>query len=418
VNLPLFRFIDRRVGVPICALLSAIEWLRPRRPARARPERLLVILLSEMGCLVLARPMLERLKARYPAASLHVMLFARNREALSLLRIVPEENIVALDDRSLGRFATSTWRALRALRRLRPDVAIDCELFARASSILSYLSGAAIRVGFHPHRQEGLYRGSFINRPVMYNPYHHISKQYLVLASAIDSRTIPLAKDADTSGAFLVPPFVFDPGELERVAAALHEDFPALRDMRLVLVYPGGGLMPIRAWPLEHYRELCEALLDDGYAIGVIGLPGDRPVVEDLTAELASPHCVNLAGYTRTVRHLLALFHRAALLVTNDGGPAHFAALSPVPTIVLFGPETPLLYGTHAPQAHFFYRALPCSPCLSAYNHRNSPCDGDNQCLKQISAKDVLAKARELLGARPPAIENAPLLEAVRGSSP
>jgi ADP-heptose:LPS heptosyltransferase len=398
--------------------LSAIEWLRPRRPARARPERLLVILLSEMGCLVLARPMLERLKARYPAASLNVMLFARNREALSLLRIVPEENIVALDDRSLGRFATSTWRALRALRRLRPDVAIDCELFARASSILSYLSGAAIRVGFHPHRQEGLYRGSFINRPVMYNPYHHISKQYLVLASAIDSRTIPLAKDADTSGAFLVPPFVFDPGELERVAAALHEDFPALRDMRLVLVYPGGGLMPIRAWPLEHYRELCEALLDDGYAIGVIGLPGDRPVVEDLTAELASPHCVNLAGYTRTVRHLLALFHRAALLVTNDGGPAHFAALSPVPTIVLFGPETPLLYGTHAPQAHFFYRALPCSPCLSAYNHRNSPCDGDNQCLKQISAKDVLAKARELLGARPPAIENAPLLEAVRGSSP
>jgi ADP-heptose:LPS heptosyltransferase len=418
VNLALFRFIDRRVGVPICALLSAIERLRPSRPARARPERLLVVLLSEMGCLVLARPMFERLKLRYPSATLHVMLFARNREALSLLRIVPEENIITLDDRSAGRFVTSALRALRATRRLRPDVAIDCELFARASSILSYLSGAATRVGFHPHRQEGLYRGSFINRPVMYNPYHHISRQYLVLAAAIDSRTIPLAKDAETSGPFSVPPFVFDPGELERVAAALHEDFPALRGLPLVLVYPGGGLMPIRAWPLAHYRELCQALLDEGYAIGAIGLPGDRPVVEDLTSELASPRCVNLAGYTHSVRHLLALFHRAALLVTNDGGPAHFAALSPVPTIVLFGPETPLLYGTHAPQAHYFYRALPCSPCLSAYNHRNSPCDGDNQCLKRISAKEVLAKAREVLGARPPARGNAALPEAASGSSP
>ncbi|MET0919201.1 MAG: glycosyltransferase family 9 protein, partial [Burkholderiales bacterium] len=111
MNLPLFRFIDRRVGVPVCALLSVVERLRPKRPARARPERLLVILLSEMGCLVLARPMFERLKLRYPSATLHVMLFARNREALSLLRVVPEEQIIALDDRSLGGFVASTWRA-------------------------------------------------------------------------------------------------------------------------------------------------------------------------------------------------------------------------------------------------------------------------------------------------------------------
>jgi len=41
-----------------------------------------------------------------------------------------------------------------------------------------------------------------------------------------------------------------------------------------------------------------------------------------------------------------------------------------------------------------------CSPCLTAYNHRNSPCDGDNQCLQQIAPEQVLAKAREMLAAR------------------
>ena len=40
-------------------------------------------------------------------------------------------------------------------------------------------------------------------------------------------------------------------------------------------------------------------------------------MVAELTSELASPRCVNLAGYTHSVRQLLALFHRAALLVTT-----------------------------------------------------------------------------------------------------
>lgn len=39
----------------------------------------------------------------------------------------------------------------------------------------------------------------------------------------------------------------------------------------------------------------------------------------------------------------MVLFHLAALLITNDGGPGQFAALTPVPVIIFFGPETPAL---------------------------------------------------------------------------
>ena len=86
-----------------------------------------------------------------------------------------------------------------------------------------------------------------------------------------------------------------------------------------------------------------------------------------------------------------------SLLVTNDGGPAQFAGLTPLPSLVLFGPETPLLYESLADNTTAFYRGLPCSPCLTAYNHRRSPCDGDNQCLKQIGPAEVLARARAVL---------------------
>jgi ADP-heptose:LPS heptosyltransferase len=153
--------------------------------------------------------------------------------------------------------------------------------------------------------------------------------------------------------------------------------------------------------------QVARGLLAEGCAVGVIGMPDDRALAERLIAGCdGDPHCVNLAGYTRSVRHLMTLFHRASLLVTNDGGPGQFAAMTPLHTIVLFGPETPQLYGSWSPNAHAFFTALPCAPCLTAYNHRTSPCDGDNQCLKRITPGEVLAKAREMLKlARPRAVD-------------
>ena len=341
--------------------------------------------------------MFEELKRRYPESALHVMLFAKNREVLDLLGLVPPENVLTLDDRSMTRFLRDFANCLHTLWALKFDVVIDCELFARVSSILSFLSGAAIRVGFHPHTQEGLYRGSFINRPVVYNPYRHLSQQLLTMANAVESETVPVAKAVSPPVPSETPLLEFPAGEIEETTARLHADFPSVRGRSLVLVYPSGGILPIRAWPIEHYKELCVGLLADGHAVGVIGLASDKATGRAVTEHCASPLCIDLTGYTESVRRLLALFHRAALLITNDGGPGQFAVLTPIRSIVLFGPETPLLYRPLSPRAHFVHLELSCSPCLTAYNHRLSACDGDNRCLKEISSGQVLAMAREIL---------------------
>ena len=62
----------------------------------------------------------------------------------------------------------------------------------------------------------------------------------------------------------------------------------------------------------------------------------------------------------------LQLFHQSVLLITNDSGPAHFASLTPIKSITLFGPETPVLYGPLGPDAVHLFAKLACSPCLSA----------------------------------------------------
>jgi ADP-heptose:LPS heptosyltransferase len=397
MNIKFERAVDQCLGVPICALLSLLARLGREPPAQPAPRRLLVILLSEMGSLVLAQPMFLRLKEQYPGASIYALVFGRNREVLDLLDVLPRENVLVLNDRSLRGFVSDAFRALRALRALKLDVVIDCELFARVSSIFSYLSGAPLRVGFHRHTQEGLYRGSFINRRVLYNPYQHLSQQFLTMVAAIDSPAVPRGKCAPAPLPAPPPLVPFPAEELQRTTEALHADYPAVKGKTLVLVYPSGGLLPIRAWPLENYFKLCRALLEDGHAVGIIGLAQDKAFGQAVVEHCRTPHCIDLTGYTRSVRHLLALFHRAALVVTNDGGPGQFAVLTPVPAIILFGPETPVLYGPLAKNAFCFHRALSCSPCLTAYNHRTSPCDGDNQCLKQIAPEQVLAKARAIL---------------------
>ena len=400
MNIKFQRAVDRYMGVPICALFSLVNRILPNEPDGTPPKKILVILLSEMGSLVLAQPMIMRLKQQYPDASLHFLMFAKNREVLDLLGVVPPENVITLDDKSLKGLVGDSLRAIRTMRRLKIDAVIDCELFARISNIFSYLSGAPLRVGFHPHTQEGLYRGSFLTRPVMYNPYRHLTQQFLTLASALESTTEPFAKLLPEPYTGKTPVLEFPGEELAQVTRELHNFFPTIKDKKLVLIYPSGGILPIRAWPLDSYFQLARTLLDEGYAVGVIGMKDDREISQAVVDHCKNPACINLAGYTRSVRHLLAVFHRASLLVTNDGGPGQFAALTPqLPAIIFFGPETPLLYKSLGDNAYCFHRQLPCSPCLTAYNHRTSPCDGDNQCLKQIGVAQVLSKAHEMLNA-------------------
>jgi len=405
MNIDAQRWLDRWVGIPLCGAVSAFDALKNRgKPAPAEagaPRAIVVILLSEMGSLVLAHEMFTRLKTRYPEAHLHALLFGKNREILDLMGVIAPANVHVVDDKSLGGLLRSLWKALTDLRRAHIDVAIDCELFSRISSLLSFASGASVRVGFHRHTQEGLYRGSHINRPVPYNPYQHISAQFLTLARAIDSTAVPKSK-LPVMVPTKPPPYVqLDAALITGIETRLAADFPAIADKPLVLVYPGGGILPIRAWPLASYTALCNGLVADGCAVAVIGLKEDQALARELVTsvqatDLHSP-VIDLTGYTRSVAELLALFHKASLLVTNDGGPGQFAALTPIWTVMLFGPETPSLYAPLTPRCYSFYSQWPCSPCLTAYNHRASFCDGDNQCLKVIAPEAVLAKARECL---------------------
>ncbi len=389
------RRVDRLVGVPLCRCLSLLPQRRP--VAGAVPQRILVIILSEVGSLVLAGPMFERLRQKYPGVEVHLLMFQRNREMADLLGQVPPECVHTLDDRAPMAFLGSSLAVLRRLRGLRFDAVIDGELFARAGAVISALVGAPIRVGFHPHTQEGLYRGGFINRPVLYNPYRHVAAQLVTLAEAIDSDTVPKAKAVGTAEAFAPPAFQPRSGEVDAIQRRLHDRHPGLAGRRLVLLHPDGGALPIRAWPASHYAALARELVARGCAVGVVGTPDAAATAQQVLSGLPGESAVDLTSFTPALRDLLVLYHLADLLIGNDGGPTQFAAMTPLPAVVLYGPETPILYGTLNRRARHLFRGYSCSPCLTAYNHRESPCDGDNRCLSSITPAEVLAEALAII---------------------
>ena len=391
------RWMDRVLGPPICRLVTLLHRLRGPDRAPREVQRILILVLSEMGALVLTRPMFDRLRERYPSATFYILCTEQNRQALDLVEVVSAEHVIVLRSGSFLALVRDSFQAVRRMRALRLDAVIDLELFARVSAILAGLSGAPILVGFHRFTQEGLYRGDFVNRPVLYNPYQHIAQQFVTLADAIESTDVPTAKRLVSTMPLRLPPCVLQPGELDAARDALYRQHPSIAGRPLVFLCPGAGLLPIRAWPVESFSVVARQFIERGYAVAVIGVAADRGLAQTIQRACDPTTCIDLTGYTRTMREVAVLLHLGVLLITNDGGTGHVASLTPISSVVLFGPETPVLYGTLSPRAVNLHKPLSCSPCLTAYNHRRSPCDGNNVCLKSIAPEEVIAVGNDLI---------------------
>lgn len=392
------RKIDEIAGPIICRVIDFISYFLAKKTSTIKSDKVCIILLSEMGSLTLTFPMFQKLWNTINFDNLFILTFKKNVEIVQLLGLARNENIITIDDSSFIKFCHSSIKTLLTLRNKRIDTIIDCELFARVSSILSFFSGAIKRIGFYPYKQKGLYRGHHINYRVLYNPYIHISRQFVNLVDSMEnSHNCPGNKNSIDQTSYTIPQVVIQDKDLKEFKKRLQKKFNKICDRPIIILNPGGGALPIRAWPVNYYQDLAKKFLDNKFSVVVTGLHEDTEAAQEIVQNCKNSHCVNLVGFTRTIYELLILFSMSKLLITNDGGPGHFSCLTKTPSIVFFGPETKTLYGSLNPNAIHLQADVACSPCLTAYNHRNSPCDGNNICLKEIHPEHVWEKSAKLL---------------------
>jgi ADP-heptose:LPS heptosyltransferase len=391
------RAVDRGLGRPLCALLTGLRRLLPE-PAAPRPadvRRVLFVKLSEMGALVLATPAFDEAARVFPNAERWLLCFEENAEIAEVAAGFPRDRILAV--RSDGAFGTmaSLAGALRRARGLQFDVVIDLEYLSRVSAILTYLSRARIRAGFHRFAAEGLYCGDLYTHRATWNATLHVAQSMAVLvraAAAADPRATPLLKEpAPRLGELRFP--TFTPTDADRATVRASLTAAGVPDgAPLLLVNPNSSdLLPLRRWPEERFVGLCRALRDGNPGAWVVltGAAHEAALGARISAALGPDRCASLIGKT-DLRGLLTLFTRARVLVSADSGPPHFAALTGLRVVTLFGPETPALYGPVNERNEAITAGLACSPCIHAWNRRVSTCT-DNQCMQQIEVAQVVA---------------------------
>lgn len=403
----LMRQIDRWIGAPVCFLLTMFDRLRRvfsrGNGAAVGPKNILLIQLAEMGGWVVAQPAIRMLRRRYPQARIHLLTFDRSRELLALMGFAEGGEIVTIPTNSVGAFAGGSLRALRNLRGLKIDAAVNLEAFARFSTVLAYLSGAKTRVGFHPMANTGPYVGDLVTHKLLYNPHIHAGASFLALGEALAEAPgqQPHAKLDLHAADLSIDPLPPDPPEDQAMGQTLRQALgrdPA--GYRLVILNTNASdLVPNRRWPMASFAWLAAELLKEpDIALVLTGAADEYAQNQALARSLGSDRVVNLAGRT-SLAQLLALLRLGALIITNDSGPGHFAGLTATPALVLFGPETPRIFGPLGSGAETLYLGLACSPCVSAYNQKSSPCR-DNRCLKQIDPRVVLSRTRAMLSGR------------------
>ncbi|MFH1511391.1 MAG: glycosyltransferase family 9 protein [Candidatus Woesearchaeota archaeon] len=396
VSIDAMRRIDRYVGIPLCLFFTLYNKIIFWKKDGMAHKKILFIQISEMGSSIHAYPAIRFLQNRHPKSEIFYLIFKDMAGGVTLLDAVPQNNVLTLRKNLTG-LLIDTAKVINFLRKQKIDVIIDLELFSRFSTTISFLSGAKTRVGFDKFAMEGLYRGNLNTIKALYNHTIPISLNYMALAKSIESIQIPGNKHVIDQSEINLPQKRSTEEQKSRMWKKLRSlDRTLKKESKLVILNPNASqLLPLRRWPIENYIKLAKRLVElPGVYVVITGVESEKDDAEMITMQVKKK-CVNLAGQTH-LRELIDLYNISTLMISNDSGPPNFASLTNMPTIVLFGPETPLCYAPLGKNIEIMYANFACSPCVSAYNHRKSLCK-DNKCMQAITVEQVYNQAKRHL---------------------
>jgi ADP-heptose:LPS heptosyltransferase len=388
VRVELLQLLDRWVFSFFCLVLTFFTVPRRLFPlTRKKPKKILLVKLAEQGSSVLAIPAIQSAIQMVGKNNVYAIVFEENRFILDVIGLIPAENIFPVKQESLFTMIGSTLGNLIAIRLKQIDAAVDLEFFARFSAAITFLSGAKLRSGLHAYFGEGPYRGDLMTHRVLYNPHIHTSQMFEVLVLALQQDPCHFPTLAHCPP-LVMRPHIFQASASDRahLRKKLFSNYPIKEKTSIILVNPNASdLLPLRKWDSDKYVQLIRKILSryPGAWVCITGSESEKTKAEQIREQVNSKHCINIAGRT-TLDELMVLYCVADILITNDSGPAHFASLTNIQTVVLFGPETPHLFDANSEKSQSVYVGLPCSPCINALNNRQTACR-DNQCMKQIT---------------------------------
>lgn len=340
-----------------CTLLA---WLfTPFRQTAPLPEnpRILVLKPCCLGDLLLATPALAALRARFPSATITLVTSPWSSPAVEGNPHL--DNVCTWDFPATGGLpkAISCWRLAKHLRKDGFQLAVVLDR-SPLVALVPWLAGIPVRAGIDSGG-----RGFSLTYRAPATPLRHEASLYLEVIAILGGDT------ADRAA-------LFQPTAEDRewAASALEED------ASWVAIHPGGGINPGstllgKRWPSERYAALVAQLLFQGRSVALVGGSQDTvaaaAVEEQALAQIDRRSAAgaprgklrSLAG-TTSFGQLGALLERCQLFVGNDTGPMHLAMAVGTPTVAIFGPSMPSVYGPYDGRSKVIYHGEQCGQCV------------------------------------------------------
>jgi heptosyltransferase II len=336
-------------------------------PQDLKPFQILIRSSNWLGDAAMSVPAVRAIRAGRPDARVTI---AAPEKIASMWKLVAEVDAIIPLPRS--RLLSVVW-----LLRREPsfDVAILFPNSVRAA-LESWLTRIPRRVGYCGHWRRWLVN-QIVPVPRKPGPPEHHSLRFLRIARECGADAF--GSDRSRAGVGYSTP---------NVQIAIN------RQPIKIGLCPGAEYGPAKRWLPERFAEAAEKISAQSSVQWILlGTPRDATVGDQIAAALGD-HCVNRIGQT-TLDQLIDELRECRLLLTNDTGTMHLAALLGVPIVAIFGSTEPRLTGPLG-NGHIVLRHhVECSPCFLR------ECPIDFRCMKAVSVQEVANAVLSILRKQP-----------------
>ncbi len=347
------------------------------------PENILIIRLSAIGDVVDVLPALRCLRSNFPESRISWLVEDRASEILSAH---PDLNDVIVFPRKkwqreilkVNKVISTLSDILSFYRKLHDehyDLVLDFQGNLK-SGIMDLITGTENRFGFG----QGFCK-EFNYLFTKYKVYPQNKREHRI------DKNLSLLKGIGFEAKFQNPELPVSRLDQEYISKFIDENNKC--SVPLIIINPcTSEYGSYKRWSTLNYARLADMILEK-YDVKVIFTwgPNELEIVNEIVAHMKQKALVSCKT---TIKQLIELMRRANLYIGGDTGPLHIASTLCIPTVAIFGPKDPILYGPYNENAAIISKELPCSPC------RNRTCS-DPECLTMILPEEVFQAVNQLM---------------------
>lgn len=165
---------------------------------------------------------------------------------------------------------------------------------------------------------------------------------------------------------------------------------------KIVVISPG-SVWETKKYPLKNYAEVAAELSAGGYQVLISGSSGEKSMGDEIV-KITGGSVINCCGNFSMVESVELMRH-AALVITNDSAPTHFAMAAGVPVLTIYCSTVPEFgfYG-YSETSRYISAKVNCKPC-GVHGHKKCP-KGDFECGTTIHFYEVVSKVKEIMDER------------------